>query len=284
MSVRIQTPGEGNGKLARFEGGTSRSQAWAEEDEERFLKLKKKQKPFSLAFLDFAPDAVDSARAYHSLMAVPIHIDDAFSGGIIAYDKRPAHALEDATFSPLDSTVIDQIIALAVPVARALSGTGAAQDRVGKPSYENVIQGNLVRLKKVIEAEMARADRYHHAFALIILRIKPLDLLFEKEHSVALALIEEINTGIQTRTRKTDYGTWMRRDTFAMLSLEGTRRVKFLISRLMLYLLKDFSAAGLGAIDPSDVLIGHAIYPGSSRTPESMLQEVESILQPRGEE
>jgi hypothetical protein len=76
----------------------------------------------------------------------------------------------------------------------------------------------------------------------------------------------------------------MRRDTFAMVTLEGSRRIRFLISRLMLYLLKDFSAAGLGGIEPSDVLIGHTVYPGASRTPEALLHEVESGLSPYGDE
>jgi hypothetical protein len=135
-------------------------------------------------------------------------------------------------------------------------------------------------MKRVMESEMSRSDRYHHAFSLLLLQIKPLGELFDRDEQRAVALVDEITRGIQTRTRKTDYGSWIRRDTFAMISLEGSRRVRFLVSRLMLYLLKDFVEVAEVSIRPTDVLFGHAFYPGTAKTPETMLDEVESNLQP----
>jgi len=279
VSVRLQPEEVGQGKIARFEGGTSKSPTWAEEDEERFLKLKKKGDTYSVAFLDFQPETVDAAPAYHSLIAVPVEFEERFSGGVIAYDKRAASALEQATFSDLDEVVIDHIVSIALPVIRGiLRGTAGEID--GEPSYDSVLAGNVQRMKRVLESEMSRADRYHNAFSLLVLQVKPLERLFGEDYSQALVLIDEITRGIQTRTRKTDYGTWVRRDTFAMLSLEGTRRIRFLISRMMIYLLKDFSAAGLPAINPDDVRVGQSIYPGTARTPESLLAEAEQALIP----
>jgi hypothetical protein len=279
VSVRLQAESQGAGKMSRFEGGTGKSQTWAEEDEERFLKLKKKGATYSVAFLDFQPETVDAAPAYHSLIAVPVEYEGRFAGGVIAYDKRAASALDQATFSDLDEVVIDHIVSIAIPVVNSiLKGTAGGQE--GEPSYDAVLAGNLQRMRRVLESEMSRADRYHNAFSLLVLQVEPLSRLIDEDYTQALALIDEITRGIQTRTRKTDYGTWVRRDTFAMLSLEGTRRIRFLISRLMMYLLKDFSAAGLPAIRSNEVRVGQAIYPGTARTPELLLAEAESSLTP----
>ena len=147
-------------------------------------------------------------------------------------------------------------------------------------TYDEVLRGNFVRLKKVMEGEMSRSDRYHHAFSLLLLKIVPLGKLFEDHQDEAVALVDEITRGIQTRTRKTDYGSWIRRDTFAMVSLEGSRRIRFLIGRLMLYLLKDFSSVADIGITPSEVLVAHNFYPGTARTPEAMIEEVENGLEP----
>jgi GAF domain-containing protein len=282
-SVRLLGSGDAPGKLARYEDADGHSEAWAEEDEERFLKLRKKGKPFALAFLDFDPEAADATPAYHALMAVPIEVDGQFAGGLIAYDKRPEGAFDEATFSDLDEAIVAQIVSIATPVIRSLAAaTPAAQ--ATEPSYDAVLSGNVQRLRRVMAREMSRSDRYHHPFSLLVLKIKPLAGLFDSDADRALTVVDEITRGIQTRTRKTDYGTWIRRDTFAMVSLEGTRRIRFLVSRLMLYLLKDFASAGGMSVAPVDVLIGHAIYPGTARTPEALLKEVEDGLEPYGAE
>jgi GAF domain-containing protein len=285
VSVRLQGEDGNVGKVARFECSPDRDGAWPEEDDERFLKLTKKQQAFSVAFLNFGPEAGDRAPSYHSLLATPITIDDAFRGGIIAYDKRPSSPLEDATFSDLDRSIVQHVVSIVGPAVKAIAQPPKA--RAGAPpsvpetaTYDELVRGNLTRLKKVMEGEMSRSDRYHHAFSLLMLRIRPLSGLFESDESQALALVDEISRGIQTRTRKTDYGSWIQRDTFAMISLEGSRRIRFLVSRLMLYFLKDFTALADLSIPPSEVLVGHTFYPGTAKTPETMLVEVENNLAP----
>jgi putative methionine-R-sulfoxide reductase with GAF domain len=283
VSVRILDKAGGKGKVARFERAPDRVGAWVEEDDERFLKLKKKQKPFTVAFLDFAPEAGEHLPAYHSVMASPLAVDDEFRGGIIAYDKRPTSPLEDATFSELDRSIVRHVVSVVVPAIKAMSapvGKLASGEERPALSYDEVLHGNLSRLKRVMESEMSRSDRYHHAFSLLLLQIKPLGDLFDKDEQRALALVDEITRGIQTRTRKTDYGSWIRRDTFAMISLEGSRRIRFLVSRLMLYLLKDFAEVADVSIQSADVMFGHTFYPGMAKTPETMLDEVQGSLQP----
>jgi hypothetical protein len=133
VSVRVLGRDDETGKVSRFESTPDRGGAWVEEDDERFLKLKKKQQAFNLAFLNFAPDAGDRLPAYHSLLAAPIMVDDVFRGGIIAYDKRPANPLEDATFSGLDRSIIQHVVAIAAPAIRALSQPAAADGKRDVP-------------------------------------------------------------------------------------------------------------------------------------------------------
>jgi GAF domain-containing protein len=286
VSVRVLGRDDETGKVSRFESTPDRGGAWVEEDDERFLKLKKKQQAFNLAFLNFAPDAGDRLPAYHSLLAAPIMVDDVFRGGIIAYDKRPANPLEDATFSGLDRSIIQHVVAIAAPAIRALSQPAAAEGTetaVEKISCDELLYGNVTRLKKIMESEMSRSDRYHHAFSLLLLKIRPLQAMFDDDEDRAIMLIDEITRGVQTRTRKTDYGSWIAKDTYAMVSLEGSRRIRFLISRLMLYLLKDFSEVANVGLSPADILVGHTFYPGTAKTPEALLDEVEKNLEPYGQ-
>jgi len=284
ISVRIQSASGDSGKVARFESTPDRAGSWVEEDEERFLKLKSKKQPFSLAFLNFTPEASERVPAYHSLLAAPITVDGQFRGGIIVYDKQPANPLEDATFTDLDSAIIQHVVSIVEPAIRAMSqpaATGKEADGKRKTiSYDELLRGNFIRLKKVMESEMSRSDRYHHAFSLLLLKIRPLDAVFANDESQAIALVDEITRGIHTRTRKTDYGSWIRRDTFAMVSLEGSRRIRFLIGRLMLYLLKDFASIAEMSVSPADVLVSHGIYPGTAKTPEALFGEVENSLAP----
>jgi len=276
VSVRIQGNDGDAGKVARFESAPDRVGTWADEDDERFLKLKKKGRAFSLAFLNFTPEAGAHVPEYHSLLAAPIEVDDEFRGGIIAYDKRPVNPLEDATFNDLDRTIIQHVVSIAAPAIRVMSQPAVGRDGTERPrlSYDELLRGNLTRLKKVMESEMSRSDRYHHAFSLLLLKIRPLDALFDNDENQALALVDEVTRGIQTRTRKTDYGSWIFRDTFAMVSLEGSRRIRFLVSRLMLYLLKDFAAVADVAIMQEDILVGHTFYPGTAKTAETLMDEV----------
>lgn len=282
-SVRVLTA-QGEGKVGRYEDAERRDVAWSDEDDERFLKLKTSGEGYSLAFFDYATVAEAPRRrpaaGYHSLIAVPIRIDGRFSGGIIAYDRRPSAAIEDATFTDLDRAIVDQIVAIAASAIRTLSVGGPTAEPGDTATYQTVLSGNMQRLKKVVDTEMARADRYHHSFSLLAFKIRSLDGMFDSDPASALALIDEISRGIQTRTRKTDFGAWIRRDTFAMLSLEGSKRVKFLVSRLLVYLLKDFATVAGEPIERADVLVGHAAYPGVSRTPEALLAEAESAAVP----
>jgi hypothetical protein len=101
--------------------------------------------------------------------------------------------------------------------------------------------------------------------------------VFEENSKRAFKLIDEITQGIRTRTRKTDYGCWIDRNSYVMLSLEGTKRIRFLISRATTYLAKDLAEVGAGK---DDVLIGTAMYPGTSRTANDLLQEARKSLQP----
>lgn len=288
VSVRVMGENDG-GKVSRYEDGTRRSEGWPEEDEERFLRLKKKGEPYRVAFLNYASDAEEERTAYHSLMAVPINVDDEMVGGIIAYDRRPSSALEDATFTDLDRAVLDQIISIAAPILRSLASAIDESAPADAPTYQSILSGNMLRMKKVLETEMARADRYHHAFSLLVFKITPLEPMFQSDRDAALELVDEITKGIQTRTRKTDFGAWIRRDTFAMLSLEGSKRVKFLVSRLLQYMSKDLAhtreqsrrAGAAPAPDTrAEILVGHAPYPGASKTPEALLAEAEKNAAP----
>jgi GAF domain-containing protein len=279
VSVRI-LDASGAGKLSRYDASAHRSSGWPDEDEERFLKLRRSGESYSLAFLNPAPEPHDEGPKHHSLLAVPIRIDDHFAGGIIAYDRRASSALEAATFNDVDRTVLEHLEAIAAPVIRTLrvGDTGQGDD----VPYETVLSGNTQRLKRVIDTEMARADRYHHSFTLLVFKIDSLAEMFQTDTSAALALVDEITKGIQTRTRKTDFGAWIRHDTFAMVSLEAGRRVRFLVARLMLYLAKDLARAERpdGA---EGILVGSATYPGPSKSPESLLAEAEQNAVPAGD-
>ena len=279
-SVRIIGAGEADPKISFFDVEPRGSDDWKDEDVNRFEKLQEKNEAFSLAFLNFTPETGEHSRAYHSLLAVPIHIDDEFRGGIVVYDRSADNPLDDATFTDLDRSILQHLVMLAVPAVRTLIQPSAAAPAEEEPSYDAVLRGNLQRFKMVIENEMSRSDRYHHSFSLLVMKIKPLGIIFERDYKQALALVDEITRGIQTRTRKTDYGCWIGQDTFAMISLEGTKRIKFLTSRLMLYLIKDFSSISKSAVEPQDFLVGITIYPGTSKSPEALIDEAIDNLEP----
>jgi len=162
---------------------------------------------------------------------------------------------------------------MAWPAARSLAG----EEKVERPSYEDTLAGNQERLLRIIDMEMGRADRYHHPFSVIVIRVPVMNDMFGADEETALRTADEVQQGIQTRTRRSDYGCWIRPDTYAMASLEGSGRIQFLVSRLVAYLHKDLSQAGVKA-DKSEVLVGAATYPGTARTPDALLDEAERNL------
>lgn len=279
VSVRLKSGASGEWTVAHYDAGGRPEDSWNQEDEERFAKLDKKRAAYHLAFLDFATARAERAHGHHSVLAVPIRSGEEFLGGVIVYDKRASTAVEDAVFSTHDESIIEQVIAMILPTARSLSSGDASS----RPSYDDVLAGNAHRLTRVTDAEMSRSDRYHQPFSLMMVRVPALATLFGMDETRALAAAEEIRQGIQTRTRKSDYGAWIRRDTYVLVSLEGTRRIKFLVSRLVSYLKKDLGKFG-AAIGPADVEIGIATYPGTSRSAEALFEEAEVALKPHAAE
>ncbi len=146
------------------------------------------------------------------------------AGGIIAYDKHASSPLEESIFTDFDRTVVDQVLAFAIPVMEAVSAGDMISGEETKDSFETLLADNRKRLLRACEREIQRSDRYHYPFSFLLFKIKPLLSLFESNHVRALGLVEEITAGIRTRTRKTDCLSWIARDTFAILSLEGSRR------------------------------------------------------------
>jgi GAF domain-containing protein len=277
VTMRARAKPDDPWTIARYDVEGRPPEAWLAEDEECFVKLERKRAPFQTALIEFAGGTA-GARSPHSVLAVPMHgtgPDTAFWGGIIAYDKRPATAVEDASFSSHDESVVGQVIAMVLPALKAFS----APEPSARPAYDEMLAGNVHRLSRITDAEMARADRYHHPFSLLLVRVPALGDLFSENEAKALVLADEIRQGFQTRTRGSDYGCWIKRDTYAMLSLEGTRRIKFLVSRLVAYLIKDLSSAGIEKAT-SDVWVGAASYPGAARSSDALILEAERSLKP----
>jgi GAF domain-containing protein len=250
---------------------------WKTEDEERFEKLSKIRKPFTLAFLQFDDEIRDEAGSSRSVMAVPVQEGSEFLGGVIAYDKRPQDPMEDALFSEVDRRVVEHIGRLVQPVIESIRTREPDAATGGPEVYDTIIRANRERFVKLTESEISRSDRYHHSFALIMFDIRRLERLFNDDYQAALKLVDEVTRGIATRTRKSDYGTWIARSRYVMLSLEGGPRIRFLISRAMVYLQKDLSS--LEGIGPDDVLVGNATYPGTVRSAEELLDEAISGLE-----
>ncbi len=281
VSMRVRARAEDAWTIARYDAEGRPQESWTVEDDEAFAKLERSRTPFQTAVLRFDASTT-GARAPHSILAVPIKAgagDTALLGGIIAYDKRPATAVEDAAFSPHDESVVGQVIAMAQPAVKALS----ASEPGARPAYDEMLVGNVHRLARITDAEMSRADRYHHPFSLLLVRVPVLDDMFEENEAKALILADDIRQGFQTRTRGSDYGCWIKRDTYALLSLEGTRRIKFLVTRLVAYLLKDLASAGIQK-SPGDVWVGAASYPGAACSAEALVQEAERALKPHSVE
>ncbi len=276
VSVRL---GEGDDMVASFYDDTAqRSSTWLDEDAERFAKLIERGRPFHLALMDYGAETSDRPRPYHSLVAVPVLSDTGVQGGVIAYDKHAEDVLDSATFNDVDRHVAAQIAdALAPIVARLRSDEPAA---AVAPDYDSILEGNTDRLLKVVEGEMARSDRYHQAFSVLLLNIPRLSDMFTDNEDLALRLVDEVSQGVQTRTRKTDYGAWIDRDTLAMVVLEGDRRIRFLVSRLVQYLVRDLQGAGQATFAPADINVGFAVYPGAGKKPQAVVEVARQDLSP----
>jgi hypothetical protein len=240
------------------------NETWQIEDDRQFARLSETRKPFSVAFLDFAIDVREGQAQSHSVLAAPIEMDDRFCGGVIAYSKHPSDPLEGLIMPVLDGIYTRQPMGEAVEVE----------------AYEALLEANVERFTKLCDSEILRSNRYHHTFALILFRINPLQQLFERDREAALGLVGEITQGIRTRTRKTDYGCWIDPTTYAMLSLEGGNRIRFLVSRAMMYLIKDLSEVKGAEIHNEDILVGVSVYPGTGRTADDLLDEAENDLKP----
>jgi putative methionine-R-sulfoxide reductase with GAF domain len=260
------------------------SEEWQSEDEHLFERLAETKKPFSTAFLDFETPVRESRTDHHSLFAAPIAEKDVFYGGIVAYSKHPSDPMEDAVFTELDQTLVDNLNRLILPVLEGIY----KHEPLGGPkhidTYESLLKGNLERFKKLCDSEISRSNRYHHTFAIILFRINELENLFERDHETALSLVGEITQGIRTRTRKTDYGCWIGRTTYAMLSLEGGKRIRFLTSRAMMYLTKDLAELKEPQIKAGEILVGISAYPGIGRTADDLLDEADKDLKPHTED
>ncbi|MDH4037312.1 MAG: GAF domain-containing protein [Candidatus Krumholzibacteria bacterium] len=271
VSVRLRPGKDAPWTPFRYDAAGKPDTAWPAEDEERFARLERRRESFQMAFVDFGP-LTPGGRATRSMLAVPVREGGELVGGILAYDKRPGTAVEETSFSPHDESVVEQALAMARPVVKALVTPGKG----ARPSYDDVLAGNAHRMARMIDAETARADRYHLPFSLLFIRVPALEGLFASDEPAAMRVAEEIQRGFRTRTRNSDFGCWIRRDAYALLSLEGTRRIKFLISRLVAYLQKDVAAAGIAG-EAVEVAVGVATYPGSSRTAEALLEEAERV-------
>ncbi len=256
------------------------SETWQKEDERQFTRLSETKKPFSVAFLNFEIEVRNGPAESHSILAVPIEMDERFCGGVIAYSKHPGDPLEDAVFTELDSTLVDNLNRLILPVLDSIYKRQPMGEADEAEAYGVLLEANIERFKKICDSEILRSNRYHNTFAVILFRVNSLERLFEQDRDGALALVGEITQGIRTRTRKTDYGCWINATTYAMLSLEGGNRIRFLISRAMMYLVKDLSAVEGAEICRDDILVGVSVYPGTGRSAEELLNEAETDLKP----
>ncbi len=264
---------------------------WRGDDKERFDTLERDKKSFSTAFLSFDPRVMEAgaervqqrpgnAPGYRSALAFPVTSTDGFLGGIIAYDKNADDPLEDAVYSELDRKILENIVGLAEPVLDAILRRRPVAKAGETVAFESVIGENYDRLKELCDNEISRADRYHNAFTLVLFRVDPMDALFESNREQALALSEDMGQGLKTRTRKTDFGAWIKPGTYAILTLDGGRRIRFLISRAVMYLGKDLSTLEGYPAEAKRILVGTAGYPGKSKSADEMVAEAEASLKP----
>ena len=253
---------------------------WRAEDDERFSSLAKERKPFATAFLTFDPVIREETGRYRAVLGYPLQAEEGFLGGIIAYNKSPDDPLEDAVYTDLDRRLIANLTVLTLPVLDSIIRRSPIAARGEPGAFEIVLAENLERLKHTLKSEIDRSDRYHHPFTLVLFQTKSLRVLFERNRESALALVEDISRGVETRTRKTDFGVWIRPDTYAIVTLDGGKRIRFLVSRISTYINKDLSTVPDLPPETGGLCVGSAGYPGTARTPEDLLSEAEKSLKP----
>lgn len=276
LSLRIRWPTNDDYSLYWYERARDAAREWKRRDQELFSRLRQEKKAFTEAVLRGevevrGPEPVP----YRSALAVPIMGGgEAFLGGVVAYDKEPAEPIEEGLFGETERRVLEQLLALAAPLIEGREEEGEEEE----VSYQDLLRSNRERFLQICQQEIERSHRYHHSFTVLLFQIKPLGRLFARDYAGALRLVDEITRGIQTRTRKTDQLAWIEHDSFALLCLEGAKRVRFLISRAAVYLRKDLSS--LGSPQPGDLLVGQAGFPGRASTAEELMAEASSRLEP----
>jgi putative methionine-R-sulfoxide reductase with GAF domain len=282
VSVRLRSAGQADATRDNFlEPPGESDDAWKEEDRKQYERLATTQKPFALAFLGLEGEVRESPGAHGSLLAVPVWVGTEFHGGIIAYGKRPGDPIEDGVFTPLDQSLVDGLNRLILPVLEAISARQPLGGPTPERTYDAVLEANRERFVKLCESEITRSNRYHHAFAVILFRMNPLQRVFSQSLETALQVVDGITQGIRTRTRKTDYGCWIGQTTYAILSLEGSNRIRFMTSRAMLYLMKDLAEVSETPVAKRDILVGVSTYPGIGRTADELLDLAEKSLSPQ---
>ena len=121
-------------------------------------------------------------------------------------------------------------------------------------------------------------------FTLVVFKIEYLGVLLARNRERGLALIEDITQGIKTRTRGTDFGVWIRPDTYAIVTLDGGNRIRYLVSRITTYMAKDLATLKDPAAETRKIAVGSAAYPGSAKTAAELLAEAEKNLKPASNE
>jgi GAF domain-containing protein len=253
---------------------------WRPDDHQRFLSLARDRKPAATAFLSFEPAVSIEPRQYRSVLAFPLQNEDGFFGGIIAYDKTPDDPLEDAIFSDVDRKVMTNLSGLAMPVLDSILRKGPAAGVAGVGGFEAGLPENLARFKQACSDEISRSERYHHTFTVLIFRVDALGASFEHDRKRAVNVIEDISRGLKSRTRKTDIGDWIGPDTYAILTLDGGKRIRFLVSRVTTYLSRDLSSLTDVPEEQKRILVGSASYPGTSKNADELLAEAFKNLKP----
>jgi GAF domain-containing protein len=253
---------------------------WRPDDHKRFLALARDRKVFSTAFLSFEPAVANEPPHYRSVLAYPVQNEDGFFGGIIAYDKFPDDPLEDAVFSDVDRKVLANLSTLGLSVLDSILKGGPGAGRPGAGEFEAAFPDNLARFKQACDDEINRSERYHHSFTVLLFKMEALGVTFERDRKAALALIEDISLGLKARTRKTDVGEWIGPDVYAIMTLDGGKRIRFLVSRVATYLSRDLSAITNVAEEQKQILVGSAGYPGTSKSADDLVAEALKNLKP----
>ena len=215
VSIRLRAEGEGDFFTSFLSADDADDADWQERDADRFMRWLEKPESVTMAFLDFEPAVRSDSGDYRSMIVSPVRSPNGILGAITGYDKAPADAMDEAIFTHLDEALLHNLTSLIQPVIDAVRHWGSIDLAAHPDAYDDVLVENRERLKRVGIGEIARSDRYHSTFALVLFRVRPLEMLFEQDAEKALAVVDEMTQGMKTRTRKTDFGTWIDRSTYA---------------------------------------------------------------------